>query len=200
MSYVRNVTVSFGALSFCVALGACHNEPPAQPPPPPTITALPPPPPTDTAPPPPPPATAQPCDATMQLALQTAIKAREKSELGVGMKPESGYSCMVVPEGGSVTVPVTLAPGGCYAVIAQSFPNVSEVDLFLKPNFGPTPLPLLAPFAGQPLAQDSDTGPAATIGKGKNCYSYPLPIPGPVMVEAKARTGAGPIAVQIYSK
>ncbi len=191
------------SLSACaaaaVALAACH-QPPVQPPPPPILTAsvpVPPPPP----PPPPPPAVTQgPCDPTMQLALETAIKAREKTELGPGMKAESSYTCMIVPEGGAATVPVTLASGRCYTFIAQSFPNVSELDLSLKPNFGPAPVPLLAAFANTPFAQDSDTGPAATIGKGANCFKNPLPVPGAAVVEVKARTGSGPVAVQVYSR
>lgn len=184
---------------------ACHDEPPPQvpPPPPPVPTptvVAPPPPPTETAVVPPAPTEPQPCDANVQLALQTALKAREKTELGPGMKPESGFTCMVVAEGGSATVPVMLQSGKCYTFLAQSLPNVAEVDVTLKPNFGNPVPPLLAMFANTPLAADSDVGPAATIGKGPNCFKNPFPIPGMTVVEVKARSGAGPVAVQVYSK
>jgi hypothetical protein len=201
MSYVRNLALNLGVIGALVlSSAACQKDPP--PPTPPITTVTAPPPPPSVPPPPPPPVavTAQPCDAPMQLALQTAIKAREKTELGPGMKAETGFVCMTVPEGGSATVPVTLASGRCYAFLGQSFPNVSELDLFLKPNFGPTPPPLLAAFANAPLGQDSDTGPAATIGKTPNCFKNPLPVPGAAIIEVKARTGSGPIAVQVYSR
>ena len=97
-------------------------------------------------------------------------------------------------------VPVMLQPGKCYTFLAQSYPNVSELDLTLKPNFGNPPPPILAMFANQPIAQDSDLGPAATVGKGSQCFKNPFPIPGLAIVEVKARTGAGPVAVQVYSK
>ena len=204
MSIEKNVCAKLlGALLLTADVG-CHDEPAPQVPqplPPPMMTAPPPPPPpTSIAPPPPPPVTMAPCDATMQLALQTALKAREKGELGLGMKPESGFACMTVPEGGSASVPVMLQPGKCYTFLAQSYPNVSELDLTLKPNFGNPPPPILAMFANQPIAQDSDLGPAATVGKGSQCFKNPFPIPGLAIVEVKARTGAGPVAVQVYSK
>jgi hypothetical protein len=203
MSLEKNVCASLAA-ALCASLAfGCHDEPAPQ------VPQVPPPPPTMTAPPPPPPppveaaplpAAAAPCDANMQLALQTALKAREKGELGQGMKPESGFACMTVPEGGSASVPVMLQPGRCYTFLGQSFPNVSELDITLKPNFGNPVPPLLAMFANQPIAVDSDVGPAATVGKGAQCFKNPFPIPGLAVVEVKARTGAGPVAVQVYSK
>ncbi len=136
----------------------------------------------------------------MQLALQTALKAREKSDLASGMKAEGAFVCMVVPEGGSATTPFMLQPGRCYTFIGQSFPNVGELDVAVKPNLGTVAVPLLAAVANAPLFVDSDVGPAATVGKGSQCVKNPSPIPFSVLLEAKARTGAGPIAVQIYSK
>jgi hypothetical protein len=188
------------ALALLVTLSACKDPEPETPPPPPPDAGPPPEPP----PPPPPPAeptvTTGPCDATMTLALQTAIQAREKKETTFGMKPEGAFTCQLVAEGTSATVPVTLQPGKCYTALAASFPNVTEVDLFLKPNFGDPPPPLLVAFAGVVLAQDTETGPTASIGQGQNCYKNPLPIPGAGVVEVKARTGSGPVAVQVYSK
>ena len=192
------------ALVGLVGLTACSSEPevPPQPGPDAGATAPPPqPPPPAPAPTTPPPGpVAGPCDAGTQVALDTAIQARAKTEVGQGMKPEGAFTCQTVPEGGSATVAVTLQPGKCYTALEASMPNVNEVDLFLKPNFGNPPPPLLIAFAGMVLAQDSNTGPVATMAGGANCYKNPLPIPGAAVVEVKARTGAGPVAVQVYSK
>jgi hypothetical protein len=141
-----------------------------------------------------------PCDATMQLALQTAIKGREQAEVGFGMKPEGAFACETIADGGKVSVPVSLLPGKCYTFLAHGFPNITDIDLFLKPNLGPTPPPLLAGFAGVVLAQDSDQGPVASIGKGKGCFKNPFPIPGAGVVEAVSKQGGGPLAIQVYSK
>ncbi len=161
-------------------------------------------------PPPPPvdagygPVAAQPCDGNIHLALQMAIKAREAQDLGRGMTAESNYSCQVVPEGGTLSIPVTLQPGHCYSFLGASYPNVSELDLVLKPNVGGANLaamPFLTPFLAMAvLAQDGESGPLATVGKGSACFTNPFPFAGPAIIEAKARTGAGPIAVQVYSK
>ncbi len=177
---------------------ACGDDKPAQDPSmvQPTATVAPPPPPVPA---PAPTTQVGQCDATMQVALQTAIEAR-KSELGFGMKPEGAFGCETVAEGGTMTVAVSLQPGRCYTVLANSFPNVSEVDLFLKPNLGPNPPPLLASFSGMVMAQDSETGPIASIGGGKSCYKNPLPVAGAAVIEVTARTGGGPVAVQVYSK
>jgi hypothetical protein len=165
-----------------------------------TATAAPPPPP----PPPPAPTTdptaVGPCDAVTQLALQTAIQSREKAELGPGMKKEGTFRCEKVTEGGSTKVPVTLQPGRCYTFLAHSFPNVTEVNVFVKPNFGPQPPPLLAGFANMVFAQDAETGPTASIGKGTDCFKNPLPLPGAAVVDVVSQAGAGPVALQIYSK
>jgi hypothetical protein len=155
-------------------------------------------------PPPPPPAPAAqtgPCDATMTLALKTAIEARAKTQLGAGMKPEGTFTCTHILEGQTVQVPVTVQPGKCYAALAHSFPNVTELDLFLKPNLGPTPNPLLAPIATLVFGQDTETGPTASIGSGQNCMKHPgglINIPIAAMAEAVAKAGAGPVAVQVY--
>jgi hypothetical protein len=39
-----------------------------------------------------------------------------------------------------------------------------------------------------------------TVGRGKDCYKYPFALPILVKAEAVARAGAGPIAIQVYSK
>jgi len=186
------------AVALVAGVVGCSSEPEhpvapydagAPPPPPPTTPA----PVVDAG----PTCTPAPCDAAMHLAMQEAIKAREKAEVTFGMRPESTFSCQQVCEAGAVSVPVTLQPGYCYTFLGSSFPNVTQLDMALKPNLGPTPLPILAGFVG---AQSSESGPNASIGGGKTCYKWAFPIPGPALIEAKSRAGAGPIAVQVYAK
>lgn len=186
-----------GAL-LAVASG-CNGDPEVPETPVPDAGVEPPPPP----PPPPPPAPVSgPCDPITAAALQAAIKGREKGDVAAGMKPEGVAGCEQLPPGGTFSLPLTLHPGRCYTIVAQALGNVSEVDVFLKPNFGADVPPLLAPFANTPLAQDQDTGQSATIGKGSQCFKNPFPIPGPVRIEVLARTASdsGPVAVQAYSK
>ncbi len=197
--------VSWTPAAVLVALAACSSDPvyPETPypdgglAPEPVVQAEPTA--TETAPPPPAHQTG-PCDGTLQIAMQTAIQARSKAELARGMKAESTFLCQYVGEGETAKLPINLQPGHCYTVLAHSYPNVTELDLTLKPNFGDNIPPLLLPFANMVLAQDSDSGPTAAIGRGKTCYKNPLPIPGPGLLEIRARTGAGPVGAQIYTR
>ena len=152
----------------------------------------------ETKPPPPTPAVGlgAPCDAPTQVALRSAIQAREKSELAAGMKPEGAFGCSVLAPGQTVVVPLTLAVGRCYAFVAHAFPNVTDVEVVLKPNMDPSPL--LPPMAGMALARDNSQGPRSSIGTGTACYKNPLPIPVPVLAEVKAVSGSGPVAIQAY--
>ena len=161
--------------------------------------------------PPPPPLPPQPetgpCDVTMSQAMQVEIRGREKTELGGHMTAESTYICQKVAEGQPIGLPVTLQPGKCYSIIGFAYPEVTELDLFLKLNLlpGNTAPQGLAQLGNAPLAQDMDTGVTATIGKGQSCYQVPVipllpPSPIPARVEAVARTGSGPVAFQVYSK
>jgi hypothetical protein len=158
---------------------------------------------TPTATTPPAPATG-PCDGAMQLALQTAIQQKAKQDLGPAMKTDGNLVCEQVAEGGTIYAPFTFQAGKCYSAIAYAFPNVTEVDIKAKPDMGAAPNPLLAPFANIVVAQDSDTGPVAVVGKGKDCFKHPgaglAAIPFAAKVEVQARVGGGPVAVQIYSK
>jgi hypothetical protein len=190
---------------MCAALAlgvmACGDEPvetPPQPVPDPVVPA-PTPDPVVPAPVPQPTVQTGPCDAQMTLSLKTAIEGRHARELGGSMKAEGAFRCEYVPEGGKITVPVTIQQG-CYTILAHSFPNVTEIQLYLKPNLGPNPTPPLSAFVNQVIAEDSETGPTGAIGKAPNCFKNPLPVPFPMMVEMVAKTGAGPIAVQVYSK
>ncbi|MBW2528485.1 MAG: hypothetical protein JRI23_30195 [Deltaproteobacteria bacterium] len=141
-----------------------------------------------------------PCDNVMSLALHTAIKAREKDELAYGMKPDGMLACAQVAEGTSAAARLMLQTGKCYTFIAESFPNVTEVEVQMKLDMGDTPPPILAQFGAMPMAVDQDQGPRATIGRKDGCYKWEFPLPAPVRVEVTARGGDGPVAVQAYSR
>lgn len=189
-----------GGLFALVAATSCSSEPevPVTPVPDagPTTTTTTTPPPVDAGP------TVQtgPCDNVMALALQTAIKSREKEELAWGMKPEGSMACAQVAEGESTAARLMLQTGKCYSFIAESFPNVTEVELQMKLDMGDSPPPMLAQFGSVPMAVDQDSGPRATIGRKDGCYQWQFPLPAPVRVEVTARGGDGPVAVQAYSR
>lgn len=179
----------------------CGGDPP---PPPTTPTTLPPPPPPPPVPPPPPPAPAAPtaCDSVMQLGLSTMLKGRAEAE-AKGLKAEGAEVCMNVPEGQAATsqVGLMLEPGMCYAVLAQGGTGVTEVELKLLLDLQGAVPPALAALAANPtLAVDSETGASASIGAKGSCYAWAGPIAALAKVTATAKTGTGPIALQVYKK
>ncbi|MBI4705520.1 MAG: hypothetical protein HY744_30875 [Deltaproteobacteria bacterium] len=159
-------------------------------------------------PPPPPPAEPDagamvpaygPCDQLTQVALSTQILARAAAE-APGMKPEGAFACERVPEGKGASVPLFMQPGRCYTILGHSFPNVTEVDLHLLLDpLGGAALPGMAALNPR-IAQDADIGAQAAIGRKADCYPYAFPIGAAARVEVVARTGEGPVAVQVFSK
>jgi hypothetical protein len=194
-------------IGLALAAAACSSDPevPTTPVPdggvqPAPTMVTPAPTPTPTTPPAP---TTGPCDGAMQLSLQTAIQQKAKQDLGPGMKTDGNLVCEMIAESGAVSAPFTFAPGKCYSIIAYAFPNVTEIDIRAKPDLGPNPQPPLSLLANTTVAQDSDTGPVAVIGKGKDCFKHPgglVQIPFAAKAEVTARAGGGPVAVQVYSK
>jgi hypothetical protein len=196
---LRYAGVSLFALAALGLMGCGDDQPPETPPPAPPDPVAPVPVTPDPVPPPVPTVQTGPCDAQMTLSLKTAIEGRGPRELSGNMKAEGAFRCEWVAEGGKISVPVTVQQG-CYTFLAHSFPNVTELNVYLKPNLGPNPTPPLSAFANQVIGEDSETGPTGAIGKAPNCFKNPLPIPFPMVVEVVAQSGAGPIAVQVYSK
>jgi hypothetical protein len=47
---------------------------------------------------------------------------------------------------------------------------------------------------------DSETGSSASIGTKQSCYAWSFPIAGLATVTATAKTGSGPIGLQVYKK
>jgi hypothetical protein len=119
------------------------------------------------------------------------------------MKPEGAEVCMTVPEGQSASTQVglMLEPGHCYTVLAQGGPSVTEVELKLLLDVSGSVPPALAAMAANPtLAVDSETGSSASIGAKQSCYAWSFPIAGLAKVTATAKTGSGPISLQVYKK
>jgi hypothetical protein len=135
------------------------------------------------------------------LALTTMIQGRAGAD-APNMKPEGGQLCMVVPEGQAAqTQTMMLEPGHCYTVLAQGAGGVTEVDLAMTLDTSTALPPALAALAANPqLAVDQESGSSASIGPKQSCYQWPFPLPGMVKISAKARTGTGPVALQVYKK
>lgn len=199
----RNVSMTLAVASLSLGLIACGDDPqpdpPPQPPPAPSPTAVVPAPVPDPV--PDPSVETGPCDATRTLALKTAIEGRHKAELNAAMKPEGVFHCEMVAEGGTIEVPITVQQGQCYSALAGSFPNITEVDMKVVFNVDNLP-PIIQAFKDQVIAEDAETGPTAAVGRSNNCikHAFPFPIPAPMKVIVTARSGAGPMAVQIYRK
>ena len=143
------------------------------------------------------------CDGAVTLALKTAIDTLAKKDLGAGMKSDGDTVCLMLAEGQTVSASFSFAPGGCYSFIAFGLPNVTEVDIRVKPDLGSPPNPLLAPLASFTGAIDADTGPSAVIGRKNDCIKHPgglVQIPFAAKAEVTARTGSGPVAVQVFRK
>jgi hypothetical protein len=111
-----------------------------------------------------------------------------------GMKEDGPAIGGMLQEGGELTQEFNLMPGKCYTILGQGLPPIAELDMQLSAK---SLLPALPPAL---LAADKTSGPAASIGSGKNCYKNPFPIAAPVILSVKATKGSGPAGAQVYSK
>jgi hypothetical protein len=160
-------------------------------PPTPTMTA---PVPTATA--PAPTATATTSAATplppLAAAAVTPVLAGLASTEAPGMKPDSSPFAGQFKEGDTLEQPVNIQAGKCYTVVGASVGGIIELDIQLVAQTAPLPAVV--------LAQDSTTGPTATLGGKGQCFRNPLPIGGPGKVILKATKGAGLAAAQVFVK
>lgn len=121
------------------------------------------------------------------------IKKRVTKQAPYPMKAVDAPFGAVLAEGQTYEVPLMVAGGKCYSVIAQGGPGIVELDIEIKlepiPNL---PLPINPIFA-----VDSTGGAEAAITP---CVKNVLPsgIPGKVIL--KATRGAGPVAAQVFMK
>jgi len=93
----------------------------------------------------------------------------------------------------TIEAQATLAPGKCYVIVGAGAPPVSEVNVKLV---AAAPLP----GSAMVLAQDSDQGVQAVIGRKPNCYKNAFPVPIPVKVVLEVQAGSGVAAAQVYEK
>ncbi len=179
------------------SMAACPSEPeyPVQPAPSNTVAV----PPVASSSPPPAPVA---CDALSQSNFAAIFAQRAPTE-AKGMQPEGNPVCGTAGEGQVVEgTSVFLQPNMCYTVLANGLPNVTELDVSLVVDATAVgAMPAVAALAAQPLGVDSDTGAMATVGSKTACIRNPLPLfPVPAKIVIKARTGAGPVGAQLFSK
>jgi hypothetical protein len=197
----------FAVLSLslaCLGTSACGSStkdalvpvdpnacPPGQlcPPPAPVVTA-----PVATT--PAPTATATTASATLLPPLAgaavTPVLTGMASSEAPGMKPDGSPFAGQFKEGDTLEQPINIQAGKCYTVVGASIGGIVELDIQLVAQTAPLP-PMV-------LAQDSTTGPTATLGGKGKCFRNPLPIGGPGKVILKATKGAGLAAAQVYIK
>ena len=197
----------FAVLSLslaCLGTSACGSStkdpavpvdpnacPPGQlcPPPAPTVTA---PVATTTA----PAATATTSAATplppLAGAAVTPVLAGMASTEAPGMKPDGSPFAGQFKEGDTLEQAINIQAGKCYTIVGASIAGIVELDIQLVAQTAPLP-PVV-------LAQDSTTGPTATLGGKAQCFRNPLPIGGPGKVILKATKGAGLAAAQVFIK
>lgn len=161
--------------------------------------------PQGTAPPPataaPPPATAappagtaaQPIDASMAAAATPILQGLSQQWVVAGAKPLGNPAAANFAQGQVLEVPIQLNPGRCYTIVAAGVPPIAEVNLQVIVN---APIPGLAPV----LAQDTDTGATAVIGKKPDCYKWALMVAAPAKIVMTVASGSGMAALQVYEK
>ncbi|WP_437290783.1 MULTISPECIES: hypothetical protein [unclassified Sorangium] len=132
---------------------------------------------------------ASPIAPTMVAAATPVLTAMAASEVQ-GMQAEGGAFAGQFQDGQTLEQPFNIQPGKCYSVIGVGV-GLQELDIQLVAHTPPMP-PVV-------LAQDSTTGPNATLGGKGQCFKNPLPIGGPAKAVLRAR-GSGMAVGQIYVK
>ncbi|MBI4954404.1 MAG: hypothetical protein HY908_20435 [Myxococcales bacterium] len=122
--------------------------------------------------------------------LQPAVTGLAMKDLP-GMQPEGGAFAGQFGAGQTLEQPFTLQPGKCYGVIGVGM-GITELDVQIVIQQAPLP-----PYTA---AQDSTTGPQATLGAGGQCFKNPLPIGAPAKVIMRATAGQGMALGQIFVK
>jgi hypothetical protein len=131
--------------------------------------------------------------APVAAAAATPVLQGLATQEAPGMKPDGGPFAGQFAEGQTLEQPFNISPGKCYTVVGVGI-GIQELDIQLVAQ----PLPNAPPI---PLAQDSTTGPQATLGgKANGCWKNPTPLGGPGKVILKATKGAGLGMAQVYSK
>lgn len=110
-----------------------------------------------------------------------------------GAQPEGTAFAGQFQEGQILEQPINLQPGKCYTVVAGSLGPIQELDIMIQGQ--------IAPLPPQTFAQDSSTGPTATLGgKAAGCWKNPAPLAIPAKIVLRATQGSGVAAAKVYVK
>lgn len=110
-----------------------------------------------------------------------------------GAQPEGTAFAGQFQEGQVLEQQINLQPGKCYTVVAGSLGPIQELDIMIQGQ--------LAPLPPQTFAQDSGTGPTATLGgKAAGCWKNPAPLAIPAKIVLRATRGSGIAAAKVYVK
>jgi hypothetical protein len=123
-------------------------------------------------------------------AADTGLKALAAKQ-AAGMHPDGPVSKGMLQQGGHLEMLVTLVPGKCYSILGYSpVPGVKDLDLHLLAP------PLYNILSGEDTTDDN----TPIVAKAPNPMCPVVPVPLPYKVDIFAEKGAGPVAVQLYSK
>ena len=121
---------------------------------------------------------------------EAGLKA-QAVRLAPGMQPEGAELKQTLAEGQHAVMMVTLQAGKCYTLLGFSPPGaVRDLDLNL---LGP---PFYVTLAGQDMTHDN----APSIGAAPNPMCPIVAFPLQYKLDVFAKSGAGQVAVQLYSK
>jgi len=121
-----------------------------------------------------------------ELCLK-ALAAKNAS----GMTAEGQEAKQQMTEGQHVSMGVSMAGGKCYTIVGCSpAGGVKDLDLTL----------LAPPFYNMAAGQDGtrDANPVIGAGKGAVCPITPFPVQ--YKLDIFAKSGGGPVAVQVFSR
>lgn len=138
-------------------------------------------------------APAQPMDPSAGAAATAILTQIAPGAIQSGAKPLGSALVGNFQQGQTMESQLQLSPGKCYTVVAAGAPPVTEVNVQLVAVM---PIPGMVPV----LAQDSDQGAQAVLGRKPNCYKWPFPMGAPVKVVLTVAGGSGIAAAQVYEK
>jgi hypothetical protein len=122
----------------------------------------------------------------VELGIKAAALTHAKGE-----SPDGQMAKAQLAEGGHSEFLVPMQPGKCYTIIGFSpLGQVKNLDLNL----------LAPPFYNVLAGQDGMTGNTAVIGSSPNPMCPFIPVPLTYKVDITAKSGAGAVGVQVYSK
>jgi hypothetical protein len=123
-------------------------------------------------------------------AAEAGLKALAAKEAR-GMQPDGPVGKGTLQQGGHLEMMVTLVPGKCYSILGYSpVPGVKDLDLHL----------LAPPDYNILSGEDTTDDNTPIVAKATNPMCPVVAVPIPYKVDIFAEKGAGPIAVQLYSK